>query len=1649
MADRYSFSLTTFSPSGKLVQIEYALNAVNQGVTSLGIKATNGIVLATEKKSSSPLIDSQSSSKVSLITPNIGMVYSGMGPDYRVLVDKARKVSHTGYKRVYNEYPPTRILVQDVARVMQEATQSGGVRPYGVSLLIAGWDDGIEPEAEGKSEEQTSEEKKKVSGKTGGILKGGPSLYQVDPSGSYFPWKATAIGKSATSAKTFLEKRYTEGLELEDAIHIALLTLKETIEGEMNGETVEIGIVGPPEERLLGVEGVEGAVGPRFRKLSPSEVEDYLTNLAIERTRAELEICKPDKLVWFLAPTVTLCEQQYEVFKSHLPGYGIRILSGKDDVDHWTDQDIWDAVLRNVRVVLSTHKVLLDALTHGFVRMSKLALLIFDEAHHCTLKHPAHKIMSDFYKPFVGAESRSNLLPKVLGLSASPVMKAAATKEALEEIEHNLRAITRTPKLHHSELIRFVNKPELVQITYPIPSPSDTFSPLLLALQDSVATYNIRTDPYTLELIKKQQSGYDVTKQLEKLFVNRKTYCNQQLRNLAIKALAIAEELGISAMEWYLHQCVAHCKGVADIASDQQLLDTTVHEKQHLMRILESLPLPKDKSGSSMSLSKLSQKVEILINTLVSEIEICPDFTGLVFIEQRVFVAGLAHILATHPRIQGLFRVGTFVGTSESSKRNANIANFVEPRNQQSTLDDFRTGRTNLILTTSVLEEGIDVLSCNLVLCFERPKNLKSFVQRRGRARKQGSKYIIFTPQVPGSRSSESWQSLEAEMRRAYEDDLRLVQIADERENGEEKDDGREFRVPSTGALLTLDNASQHLYHFCAVSATDSFVDSRPQFEFSDLRTGSITSQVRLPIFIDPSVRKASCLKSWKTERMARKDAAFEAYKALYQVGLVNDNLLPVCQNADSEALGTDRTPSIIEASPLFDPWDHMALSQQHWPYRWYRTLLTLSSSGEQSISFVLFTSILFPISGSEIKLYWNQTRQYLVSCSWLPGMNLAEQEVQTLRSITRNMLYPIFHGRMAENRDDFLCLLGPCDEGGSALNSAALSAWEASMKGQQPLADLVDSGQFVPSTCGLISIPSVSHKFILNTEPSNYSMRSEVPTVWANRFPKRRDFLHPELGDHCQVKPKTRADLLAVTDCTVDNLPIQHSFFALLFPSILHRLECDLIADQLRTTLLAPVSFEPLDLPMVMMALTSSSADDTENYQRLEFFGDCILKFVTSLHLMAANLKEPESFLTQKKGNIVSNGSLARASVAAGLDQYVITKRFTGAKWQPKLLGDMLTVANPPTRRKLSSKLIADVIESLIGASFVVGGFSKAFTCIQTLLPTEDWIPMPEANTMLHVAYEGPAVTGLHTLESLIGHAFSNKTILLDAITHPSYQGPNANWSYNRLEYLGDAVLDFIITKRLYAHNPQLPHKIMHTIRTAMVNASFLAFSMFETTVDEDIVDTTTMQVNVHSRALWQFMRSGSAEVNVARDIALKQHREASDQIIVALKQDARYPWHLLALTEPPKFLSDIVESVLGAIYVDSYGDFATCEAFVQRLGILGSLERILRDGVDCLHPKERLGHLAVNRDVKYIKIDTDEEGVAAARDKYRCQVVVGGVEVGHPVKGLKRLNAETIAASIASRILEIDAEDMFMSCSEGQEFTSDEDGEGTLLDD
>ena len=234
MADsRSNYSLTTFNSSGELVQIKHALAAVQSGATSLGIRAANGVVLATEKKLPSTLVDENTVEKIAQVTPEIGMTYSGMGPDFRVLTKKTRKEAQV-YYRTYHELVPCSQIVRETASVMQEFTQRGGVRPFGVSLLAAGFDSN------------------------------GPQLYQVDPSGTYFAWKASAIGKNMVNAKTFLEKRYSEDMELEDAIHTSILTLKEGFDGQISAENIEIGIVA--EDR-------------KFRVLTSAEVADYLSEV--------------------------------------------------------------------------------------------------------------------------------------------------------------------------------------------------------------------------------------------------------------------------------------------------------------------------------------------------------------------------------------------------------------------------------------------------------------------------------------------------------------------------------------------------------------------------------------------------------------------------------------------------------------------------------------------------------------------------------------------------------------------------------------------------------------------------------------------------------------------------------------------------------------------------------------------------------------------------------------------------------------------------------------------------------------------------------------------------------------------------------------------------------------------------------------------------------------------------------------------------------------------------------------------------------------------------------------------------------------------------------------------------------------------------
>ncbi|KAK2941877.1 putative Proteasome subunit alpha type-2 [Blattamonas nauphoetae] len=239
----YSYSLTTFSPSGKLLQIEHALEAVNHGNSSLGIKATNGVVLAAAKKLA-PLVDETSIERISNITHNVGAVFSGLSPDFRVILKKARKNAEK-YRLKFGEEPSAKVVATYIGSLMQEYTQAGGVRPMGCSVLVAGFD-----------------HKHHVG-----------ELYQIDPSGSFWSWKATAIGQDSLTTKAFLEKRFRADMEIDDAIHTAILTVKETYDGVLTENGIDIAIVG---ERQTG-QGDSAKVTPiEFKRLSVEEIKAYM-----------------------------------------------------------------------------------------------------------------------------------------------------------------------------------------------------------------------------------------------------------------------------------------------------------------------------------------------------------------------------------------------------------------------------------------------------------------------------------------------------------------------------------------------------------------------------------------------------------------------------------------------------------------------------------------------------------------------------------------------------------------------------------------------------------------------------------------------------------------------------------------------------------------------------------------------------------------------------------------------------------------------------------------------------------------------------------------------------------------------------------------------------------------------------------------------------------------------------------------------------------------------------------------------------------------------------------------------------------------------------------------------------------------------------
>ena len=227
----YDRGITIFSPDGRLYQVEYAREAVKRGTASIGIRTADGVVLAVDKRIRSPLMERTSVEKIHKADNHIGIASAGHVADARQLIDFARRQAQVNQLR-YDEPIGVETLTKAVTDHIQQYTQVGGARPFGVALII------------------------------GGIEDGQPRLYETDPSGTPYEWQALAVGADRGEIEDYLEEHYDSEMDLASGVSLALKALASVNDGSLSPEGIGLATIDVDDEQ--------------FHELTDEEIESYL-----------------------------------------------------------------------------------------------------------------------------------------------------------------------------------------------------------------------------------------------------------------------------------------------------------------------------------------------------------------------------------------------------------------------------------------------------------------------------------------------------------------------------------------------------------------------------------------------------------------------------------------------------------------------------------------------------------------------------------------------------------------------------------------------------------------------------------------------------------------------------------------------------------------------------------------------------------------------------------------------------------------------------------------------------------------------------------------------------------------------------------------------------------------------------------------------------------------------------------------------------------------------------------------------------------------------------------------------------------------------------------------------------------------------------
>jgi dsRNA-specific ribonuclease len=516
--------------------------------------------------------------------------------------------------------------------------------------------------------------------------------------------------------------------------------------------------------------------------------------------------------------------------------------------------------------------------------------------------------------------------------------------------------------------------------------------------------------------------------------------------------------------------------------------------------------------------------------------------------------------------------------------------------------------------------------------------------------------------------------------------------------------------------------------------------------------------------------------------------------------------------------------------------------------------------------------------------LYWNENTTYRVSIArGDPRQDLRDSsQVELIQEATTLLLRSIHGSQLPDYMNGFPMIFLPPEV-------KDIKSWIDQMQGVKEARESLNGCS--PTEIGLVRPKSHSGRAYFYESMEISGGKSKIV---CNNIPERSDFFQCLPG---RSTAHTRKQSFLADECLLDRLPTKYALFAAFVPSIMHRVECALLVKDLHN-------------------ITYPRALKVSNYNHLRLVGYYSLKYCTTLQVMATNTWS-RAHLDEKRAQIMR---AVNAATTATPRHFNITKSFSNTDWK-----------------------------ALFGAAYLDGGIIKASQCIRALIPHETWHEPSQCFQTLIDLPRSTESTSLAVLERLVGHTFEHPELLAEATELPGVLGLGENSPHCRLEFLGDSVLDMIVVTKLIAHSAKFPSSNLQSIHTALINNNFLGYFCLQYYQDEatpEVSETSSGSMETREIARQVRLYDLSPALGNASNAEHSSVRQYDKLNIEADLTRGNYPWASLATLNPPKSLADLIEAILGAIYIDTRGNLEVCEAFLKKIGFIGVTERLLRYG-------------------------------------------------------------------------------------------------------